>query len=323
MFFYRHIAGEEINHDSWLKWLPFGLALAAALVLSLEYVLNEMGHSGLCPTTGCKTVGGFVRYGESIFIVLGVMFFWSLAGLYFFSIRLKNDFLWAVSLVFLAGGLAFDGGILGFQTFAIGESCILCYSVGAALLLILAAFGIYRRSIVSVALGLAVLTAGFISQAFFLFPDKPPNVNETVLTTAGERKPGGTVFYYFFSLQCPYCAEVLRNLEAEKANSAVWYFSPLAVRPEDKRKLSALLDDPAFEDNPFRAILRIEKSPAPDTKISPRVEKATEAAIAFMRNSGYRGVPLLIAQESPVRRVVLGGRDAILDYLAGHKPPGH
>jgi hypothetical protein len=295
-------------------WLPFAFALAAALALSVEYVLDEFGLGGLCPTAGCKTVGGFVRHGESMFLALGMLFFWSLAGLFFFSIRLRNSFLRNASLVLIAAGLAFDGGIISFQTFAVRESCILCYGVGAALFLTLAAFGLHRRSIFVLTLGLSIWSAGFLSQAFFLFPGRVPDLDETVLAFSQGKKQA-PLFYYFFSLRCPYCSDVLKKLQHGATGSGTWLFCPLASRSEDKRKLSSLLEDPVFNDNPFAAVLKAEHAAESETEISPAVERATRAAMAFMRNSGYRGVPLLISHERRGKMVVLAGRDEILKYL--------
>jgi hypothetical protein len=304
-------------------WLPSALALAAALGLTIEYFLEETGLGGLCPTAGCEIVGGFVRHGESLLIALGLMFFWLLAGLCFLSIRLKTGLLRTSSLVLLAAGLAFDGGIIGFQTFAIRESCLMCYGVGAALLLILLAFGVHRRSIFAVVLGLAVWSAGFLSQAFFLFPDRVPDLNETVLAVSEGNNPGPH-FYYFFSLKCPYCAEVLKDLQRGATGSGTWFFCPLASRKDDKSRLCSLLKAPDFAENPFGAILRAEHTPAGETKISPRVTRAAGAAMAFMRNSGYRGVPLLIVQESRAKKVFLSGKNEIIRYLVenNHLDPG-
>jgi hypothetical protein len=294
---------------------PLALTTIAALLLSLEFWLQRSGHGGLCPTVGCAVVGTFVKYGEITFIGLGVLFFWILAGALFLSRLLDKAWLWWSVTVLLTAGLAFDGGILGFQRFGIQETCVLCYAVGASLLVILAAFGWMRRSLAAVVLGLAVWVAGFASQAMFIFPERTPELQQVVLTTHRTAQPNGMQLYYFFSLHCPFCTQVLASLAAHMPQSGSWHLVALDTQPADQRKLSALLNHPQINTNPFQAILEMEQAPTPDLAILPRVAESTRKAGAFLRNSGYRGVPLLMVQETPTRRVVLQGRDPILNYL--------
>lgn len=56
------------------SYVPLAPAIIAALLLSLEYGLQKAGHGGMCPTAGCAVVGTFVKYGEIMFIGLGVIF---------------------------------------------------------------------------------------------------------------------------------------------------------------------------------------------------------------------------------------------------------
>ncbi len=296
-------------------YAPLALTTIAALLLSLEYWLQQSGHGGLCPTAGCAVVGTFVKYGEITFIGLGVIFFWVLTGTLFLSKRLNKPWLWWLVVVLLTAGLAFDGGILGFQHFGIQETCILCYAVGAALFLILATFGWMRRSFAAVIMGVAVWSAGFASQAMFVFPERTPELPQIVLTTHHTAQPNAAQLYYFFSLHCPFCTQVLASLATHMPQSGNWHLVPLDTQPADQRKLSALLDHPQVNTNPFRAILELEQAPAPDVTILPQVLEATQKAAVFLRNSGYRGVPLLMVQETPTRRIVMQGRDPILNYL--------
>lgn len=294
---------------------PLALAMIAALLLSLEYWLQQAGHGGLCPTAGCAVVGTFVKHGEIVFIGLGAIFFWILTGLLFLGLRLDKAWVWVLTAVLLTAGLAFDGGILGFQRYGIQETCILCYAVGASLFLILAAYGWMRRSLAAVVMGVAVWTAGFASQALFVFPEKTPELQQTVLTTFRAAQPSGPQLYYFFSLHCPYCSEVLASLAVHPPRGGEWHLVPLDTQPVDQRKLAALLEHPQIESNPFRAILEVEQAPAPDVPVQDKAAEAARKGGVFLRNSGYRGVPLLLVQESPTRRVVLQGREPILNYL--------
>lgn len=291
------------------------LTMIAALLLSVEYWLQKAGYAGLCPTVGCEVVGTFIKYGEIVFIGLGVVFFWALSGLLFLGKRLDKPWVWGLAAVLLTAGLAFDGGILGFQRFGIQEACLLCYAVGASLFLILAAYGWMRRSLAVVVMGVAVWTAGFASQALFVFPERTPDLRETVLTSFQAGQAQGPQLFYFFSLHCPFCTHVLASLATHPPQDGEWHLIPLDTQPADQRKLAALLDHPKIDSNPFRAVLDIEQAPVPDVDILPRVAEAAHKGSVFLRNSGYRGVPLLIVQEAPTRRVVLQGRDPILNYL--------
>ncbi|PTN38526.1 hypothetical protein [Desulfonatronum sp. SC1] len=298
-----------------ISWLPVVLSVIAALALSLEYWLMETGRGGLCPTAGCAVVGTFVKFGEKVFIGLGVIFFWLLAGALFLARQWDKSWLWLLIAIILTAGLAFDGGILGFQRFGIQEACVLCYAVGVALLLILLAFGAARKSLAAVVMGLAVWTAAFASQAMFLFPERTPDLRETVLVTHRADTSTYPQLYYFFSLHCPFCTHVLASLATHPPVSGEWNLVPLDTQPEDQRKLTALLDLPETAGNPFQAILLVEQSAAPDIAIQPQVTEAARKGGTFLRNSGFRGVPLLIIQETPTKRVVLQGRDPILNYL--------
>ncbi len=296
------------------SWLPFALAACAALLLSLEYWLQHTGRGGLCPTAGCAVAGSYVKYGEIVFIGLGLAFFWVLTGLLFLAQRWDKPWMWLLVGIALTSGLAFDGGILGFQRFGIQEACILCYAVGAALFLILASYGWMRRSLAVVVMGLAVWTAGFASQAFFQLPEKTPELQETVLLTH-RKANAGPQLYYFFSLHCPFCTQVLASLATHQPTGGDWHFVPLDNRADDQRKLTALVERFSQADNPFQAILEAETALVPDVAIASKVLDSTRKGGIFLRNSGYRGVPLLLVQETPSRRIVLQGREPILNYL--------
>lgn len=297
------------------EYAPLALAVIAALLLSLEYWLQHSGHGGLCPTAGCAVAGTFIKYGEIVFIGLGAIFFWVLAGALFLGKLTDKAWIWKIAAIVLTAGLAFDGGILGFQRFGIQETCILCYAVGAVLLLILLTHGWTRRSLATVVMGVAVWSAGFASQSMFVFPERTPELPQIALATHATDQPNSAELYYFFSLHCPFCTQVLSSLATHQPQSGTWNLVPLDTKPADQRKLSAFLEHPQISDNPFQAILSVEQAATPDMAISPRVADATHKAGVFLRNGGYRGVPLLLVQESPTRRIILQGRDPILNYL--------
>lgn len=296
-------------------YAPAVPALVAALLLSIEFGLQKAGTGGLCPTTGCALVATFVKYGEIIFIALGVLFFWLLTVLLFLEKYLKKTRLRMLVTILLAAGLAFDGGILGFQKFGIQEACILCYSVGVALFLTLFAFGWSRRSLATVVLGVAVWSAGFSSQALFKFPERTPDLSQAVMTSFQPAQPDGRQIFFFFSLHCDKCNGVMASLAAYPPQGGEWHLIPLDTQPEDQRKLSALLGHPLAAVNPFSAILILENESAPDVAVVPKAVEAPRKGRTFMRNSGYHNIPLMLVQETSTRRVYLEGREAILNYL--------
>ena len=298
-----------------VSWLPVILSMVAALGLSLEYWLMETGRGGLCPTAGCDLVGTFVKYGEKAFIGLGLIFFWFLTAALFLARTWDRNWLWLLIAIILTAGLAFDGGILGFQRFGIQEACLLCYVVGVVLFLILLAYGAARKSLAVVVMGVAVWTGAFASQAMFLFPERIPELRQTVLVTHQADTATYPQLYYFFSLHCPFCTHVLSSLATHPPVRGEWNLVPLDSDPEDQRKLSALLDLPELDTNPFKAVLLVEQMAAPNVSIQPRVSEASRKGSTFLRNSGFRGVPLMIVQESATKRITLQGRDPILNYL--------
>jgi hypothetical protein len=294
---------------------PLVLTTLAASLLSLDYWLQRTGLAGLCPTDGCELVGTFVKSGEITMIGLGAIFFLILTGLLVLGRWTNKPWLWVLTSIVLTAGLAFNGGILGFQHFGIQEFCALCYGVVAALFLILAAFGWMRRSLIAVVMGVAVWSAAFASQALFLFPQKTPDLQQTVLTTFQADQLHGPQLYYFFSLHCPFCTQILASLATHPPQSGDWHLIPLDTQPDDQRRLAAWLDHPRIATNPFRAFLDVKQSPPPDVPIQSRIKDAAHKGVIFLRNSGYYGVPLLIVQETPSKRVVLQGREPILNYL--------
>jgi len=263
------------------EYAPLALAAIAALLLSLEYWLQQSGHGGLCPTAGCAVAGASVKYGEIMFIGMGVIFFWVLAAVLFLGRLTDRAWIWKLAAIVLTAGLAFDGGILGFQRFGIQETCILCYAVGAVLLLILLTHGWTRRSLATVVMGLAVWSAGFASQAMFVFPERTPELPQIVLITHATDQPDSAELYYFFSLHCPFCTQVLASLAKHQPQSGTWNLVPLDSKPEDQRKLSALLEHPQISDNPFQAVLCNVGKPNEKGKV--------ESGIKYIRQSFLAG----------------------------------
>ena len=107
----------------------------------------------------------------------------------------------------------------------------------------------------------------------------------------------------------------MASLAAHPPRAGKWHLIPLDTQPDDQRKLSALLDHPLAAVNPFSAILILENAPAPDVIVLPKAVEAPRKGRVFMRNSGYRNIPLMLVQETGNRRVFLEGREAILNYL--------
>ncbi|MEJ5242809.1 MAG: hypothetical protein WHT64_04510, partial [Desulfomicrobiaceae bacterium] len=107
-----------------------GVTFAAAAFLSLEVWMQAVRHTSLCTTTGCAVVGEYIRFGEGNLLKLGAAFFWLLWLVAFFAGRYPKAWIWGGFGLLVAGALAFDGTLLGFQFVALREFCLICAITG-------------------------------------------------------------------------------------------------------------------------------------------------------------------------------------------------
>ncbi|MFP4084899.1 MAG: hypothetical protein ACLFP9_08790 [Desulfonatronovibrio sp.] len=305
--------------------LPFNIFLHAVLILSIlglgaDIYLRMSTGAGICSTQACAIVGDYINITEFNLVVLGLVFFIFLWGVYFFAARYDKKWLWTGMLVLVLGALAFDGGLLGFQYFSIKEQCQLCFGVGAALLVVLLLFSLVRKKTSILVLGLAVWVGGGIAGSMINIPDRTPLLEHvsgiSVQSAEAQRWPK---FNYFFSLHCPYCTEILNNLAKSESADYSWELLPLDKSQPDLKKIAWLMELDGNEKNIFYELVSLEQSgEVPDVEVTDRLETKIDRIRTFFRGNGFRGVPLMIVEESQGKRLILTGADNITSYLYEH-----
>ncbi len=300
------------------------LLLVSALGLALDLLWRSGRGASLCPTEACLIVEQYIRIQESSLIFLGLLFFLVFWLVYFFASRYDRPELWGLGTVLLFGALAFDGGLLGFQFGVIQEQCHLCIAVGAALILVLAFFALVREKGGLILIGLAVFLGGGAAGAMFTWPDtnaqaSDPQIEQArVLEWSGEEAEDWPRFYFFFSLHCPHCSEILFYLaqEDEAPGKYQWNFVPLDTDTEDLKKIAALKEMDWADKNPFYQILLMEEADqVPEVEVSRDLRSRIGKARDYFQAQGFRGVPVTVVQEAPGEKTKLTGGQEILTYF--------
>ncbi len=293
------------------------LLILAVLGLGADMALKMTTGGGICPTESCEIVGDYIRISELGLVSLGLVFFILLWGVYFFASRYDKKPLWTGVLLLILGALAFDGAILGFQFFSIKEQCHLCIGVGAALLLVLLLFALNRRKAGILILGLGVWIGGGVAGAMISIPDRAPLLERmSGITWSGQQASEWPRFYYFFSLHCPHCTDVLVNLAVNEPKDYSWTLFPLDTSPADLKKIAWVMDLNARDYNIFYEIVRLEQSrQVPEIEVPEDLVQQIHMIRSYFRANGFSGVPLMIVDESSSRRLILTGGSTILDYL--------
>ena len=301
------------------RWIALTVCVGGALFLSVEVWMQAVRHTSLCSTTSCAVVGEYIRFGEGNLIKLGAVFFWCLWGVVFFAGRYPKPWFWGLAWLLVAGALAFDGVLLGFQFVALREFCLLCAITGSILLAALLSLAWTRRAVAPIVLGLAVWSGGFVGASVIDFQVQPPALSETVALSWGQTANATARRHVlFFSLHCSHCSKVLANLaiNVEHLGDAAWYFAPLDSREDDLHRLVAVQESPATQDNPFMEVLRVESlEQVPAVPVPEKLRQTVRTARSYFKTKGYDGVPVLVVWEAPGRELVLRGETPIFRYL--------
>ena len=311
--------------DPWISAVMLhALFILTSAGLALDLIFRQAGGVSLCPTEACQLVGEYVRIGEAGLVFMGLVFFLGLWLIYFFARRYNRAWLWGAMTLILMGALAFDGSLLGFQFAVIQEQCQLCIAVGIALLLLLILYALVRGKAFIFLAGMVVWLGGGAAGAMLEQPANSSPANYRlqdiqVLRWSGPEPEDWPRFYFFFSLHCPHCSEVLIHLalEEEAPKHYIWNFIPLDTDPGDLKKIAALRAMENLDDaNPFFEILRMEQYPGvPDIEVPRDLEEQIEKARNFFRARGFRGVPLTIIEQSPGVKITLTGAENALGFL--------
>jgi len=92
----------------------FGLLLTSA-----ELISHFLGKS-LCTTGGCRIVESFVKGGDLVLLIIGVVLFGSLLFISLSKHRILNN----IHLLILISAMCVEGYLVGFQLFIIHEICV-------------------------------------------------------------------------------------------------------------------------------------------------------------------------------------------------------
>lgn len=297
-----------------LLHIALGLGVAG---LGLDIYLRMTGGTGICSTQACAIVGDYVRISEFSLVLLGLIFFTALWVNYVFALKYASKWLWTGMSILILGALAFDGGLLGFQYFSIKEHCQLCFGVGGALLLVLALFSLVRKRLAVLLLGLAIWIGGGMAGAVINIPERAPLLEHiSGITVQDSEDSPWPRFYYFFSLHCPHCTDILTKLAEQEPESHTWELMPLDKSQTDLKKIAWIMEQDAREKNIFYEIVSTEQSrEVPEIKVPDNLSNKIDRIRSYFRANGFRGVPLMIVEENQGKRLILTGGGNILNYL--------
>jgi len=298
------------------EWVLCLVLLLAGATLSVDRLVEMSTGSGMCTTSGCEVVKGYVRFGRDWLVLFGAGFFWLLFVLSVFAVSFGRDWLWHLVVLILLGAMAFDGGLLGYQFMGLRVMCWLCLGVGLALVLSLASLAWVRRSWLILALGAAVWAGGFAANSVLNVTRDTPSLADTAFVSKeAEKEPPQGDFTLFFSLHCGHCTQLMANIALNEPWSVNWHLSSIDTGEEDLMKLAhAVRNQNGTE--PFVRVLEVKaEDEVQPVEVPEKVIEAARNAQTFFTNRGYEGVPMLIAREGPGREVTLVGTQSIAQYL--------
>jgi hypothetical protein len=184
-----------------LKKIFLAMSSLAAIFVLTEIIMQMSGKS-ICQTEGCKVVAQHVRYGDISILLIGLVTFSLLAVLSYLELYRKNANAGPFINLVLIVSLACEGFFTGYQAFSIHTPCLYCLII----LAIMVVLGIIR-----LLTGQPEVIAGFLSLAAvfsMLYLVLPAGVPVDL--------PANDRFILFFSKDCKYCAEVMRNIDEKK-----------------------------------------------------------------------------------------------------------
>lgn len=158
--------------------------------LTVTELLFNLSGKSLCQTEGCRIVESFVRGGEILLLLSGVVLF---GVLFLLSINKKFPLFHSIILITV---LSMEGYLLGFQSFIVKEFCLFCISIFTIL---------FISAIIRMVQGrkeIAFAFLGFVS-VFFITYLVNPQINEFP----------SSKYVLIYSKNCPQCKEVIQYCE--------------------------------------------------------------------------------------------------------------
>ncbi|MGC9045616.1 MAG: hypothetical protein ACP5JA_04260 [Thermodesulfovibrio sp.] len=167
--------------------------LAGFLVVLAETIFHIYGKS-LCTTEGCRIVESFVKGGDLVLLLAGLLLFGILIFISFYKFPQKiKTLIEYIHSGILIAALSVEGYLLGFQLFIIKELCIFCLTV-FGILFISSVARLFKKR-----LEMAYAFAGFVC-VFLITYFVNPGINPI--------PSSGHVIVY--SKGCPHCEEVIQ-----------------------------------------------------------------------------------------------------------------
>lgn len=159
----------------------------AGLIITLSEFFLKFSGKSLCKTEGCRIVESFVKGGDVVLLISGLLLF---SLLLFLAIIKKFPIFHSVILI---TALSIEGYLVGFQSFIVKEFCLFC----------LAIFGIlFVSATIRLLQGRKEIAFAFISFAsvFFIIYLVNPKINEFP----------SSQYVLIYSKDCPHCKEVIQ-----------------------------------------------------------------------------------------------------------------
>lgn len=159
----------------------------AGLIITLSEFFLKFSGKSLCKTEGCRIVESFVKGGDIVLLISGLILF---GLLLFLAITKKIPIFHSVILI---TALSIEGYLLGFQSFIVKEFCLFCLVI----------FGIlFISAMIRLFQGRKEIAFAFISftSVFFIIYLVNPKINEFP----------SSQYVLIYSKDCPHCKEVIQ-----------------------------------------------------------------------------------------------------------------
>lgn len=197
--------------------------LTGLTLTAIETAYHLLGKS-LCQTEGCKIAQSFVKGGEIILLIGGILLFGILFSLTLFEFKIfERQKRMRIEEIILTIALATEGYLLGFQSFIINEFCLFCVVIFGILLISVATRLIQGRK--------ELIVAVFICVSVFF---------TTYLVNSQTATITSSQYVLVYSKDCPRCEEVIQFC---KLNS-------ISVETVEAKKLSGTLKSLGIESVP-------------------------------------------------------------------------
>lgn len=163
--------------------------LIGFLLVLAETIFHVYGKS-LCTTEGCRIVESFVKGGNLVLLISGLILFGTLFFLSFYP--QKSKWIEYIHSGILVMALSAEGYLLGFQAVIIKEFCLFCLTV-FGILLVSSLLRVFEKRF-----EIIFAFAGFASVFLITYLVNPELA----------QMPGENVLVY--SKGCPHCEEVIQ-----------------------------------------------------------------------------------------------------------------